>query len=73
MGIILMHVRDGLAQNEPNGRDIDHCDYNDDVMGTDGKCVVDLKTGGDEMLKPVLKWKSSWYSQKLKEMKWETS
>ena len=48
MGIILMHVRDGLAQSEPNGRDIDHCDYNDDVMETDGKCVVDLKTGGDE-------------------------
>ena len=48
MGIILMHVRDGLAQSEPNGRDIDHCEYNDDVMETDGKCVVDLKTGGDE-------------------------
>ena len=42
-----MHVRDGLAQNEPNGRDIDHCNYNDDVMETNGKCVADLKTSGD--------------------------
>ena len=48
MGIILMHVRDSLAQNETNGSDTDHSGYRGDAGEAEVNEVCDLKMNGDE-------------------------